>query len=76
MMDLDSPSSSFVTTSCVPEVMGQGNEELEERDIDSDDECEGIAHIAMVPMADMLNARYGCDNVCIPIMRIGVKLPD
>lgn len=32
---------------------------------DSEDEDEDDpSDIAMVPMADMLNARYGCENVC------------
>lgn len=32
---------------------------------DSDDEVEDTSDVTMVPMADMLNARNGCDNVCI-----------
>jgi N-lysine methyltransferase SETD6 len=32
-------------------------------DSDSDDE-EDPSDVAMVPMADILNARYGCENVC------------
>ena len=36
----------------------------ENEDEDSDDEDnEDPADVAMVPMADMLNARYGCGNV-------------
>jgi len=39
----------------------------EERGGDSDDEDEDDAgDVAMVPMADMLNARFGCNNVCYP----------
>lgn len=36
----------------------------EEGDLDEDDEedREEVKHIAMVPWADMLNARHGCDN--------------
>ena len=74
MMDLDGPSSGFAVASCVPEEKGQENEELEEGDTDSDDEREDTPNIAMIPMADMLNARYGCDNVCIPTSRIGTSL--
>ena len=39
----------------------------EERTIDTEgleeDECEGVSDVAMTPMADILNARNGCDNV-------------
>lgn len=37
----------------------EGNLEDDEED---DDEQEEVKHIAMVPWADMLNARHGCDN--------------
>ena len=30
---------------------------------DDDDDVEDPSDVAMVPMADMLNARYGCENV-------------
>lgn len=32
-------------------------------DSDSDDEDDDPANVAMLPMADMLNACYGCENV-------------
>jgi len=42
----------------------------EERGGDPDDEDDGddddSGDVAMVPMADMLNARFGCNNVCHP----------
>jgi len=39
-------------------------EKLEEQEEDdSDDEDEDTSGITMVPMADLLNARYGCNNV-------------
>ena len=47
-MEVDEPSH--------PE--SEDNEIVEE---DSDDE--DPSDVAMVPMADMLNARYGCENV-------------
>lgn len=38
--------------------------ESEDNEGDSDDEDEDDpSDVAMVPMADMLNARYGCENV-------------
>jgi SET domain-containing protein 6 len=39
-----------------------------EGDVDeSDDEDQvKVEHVAMVPMADILNARYGSENVCLP----------
>ena len=43
---------------------GHRDEVGEERDGDSDDEGHGDPDdVAMVPMADILNARYGCNNV-------------
>jgi N-lysine methyltransferase SETD6 len=36
-------------------------EEMEDDDDSDDDDDPG--NVAMVPMADMLNARYGCENV-------------
>jgi SET domain-containing protein 6 len=38
-----------------------GSDETEGDDDDDDDD--GSANVAMVPLADMLNARYGCGNV-------------
>ena len=40
---------------------GQSDGDSEDEDEDEDDE-ESVSHIAMVPWADMLNARHGCDN--------------
>jgi hypothetical protein len=41
-------------------------EETEESDDDSEGEdVEDPSDVAMVPMADILNARYGSENVCI-----------
>lgn len=40
---------------------GETEEEGEDEDEDEDDE-EDVAHVSMVPWADMLNARHGCDN--------------
>lgn len=37
-------------------------EAVEELASDDDEEVEDVEHIAMVPWADMLNARHGCDN--------------
>ena len=40
-------------------------DELEEpKDEDEDEEKEDPADVGMTPMADLLNARHGCDNVC------------
>ena len=47
-MEVDEPSH----------LESEDNEIVEE---DSDDE--DPSDVAMVPMADMLNARYGCENV-------------
>ena len=49
-MSMDEPSSHALDS-----------DEIEDDD-DSDDD-DSPANVAMVPMADMLNARYGCDNV-------------
>ncbi len=54
-MDLDNSSS-----------LTHGNDDTEdiEDDVESDDDDgDDPANVAMVPMADMLNARYGCANV-------------
>jgi N-lysine methyltransferase SETD6 len=39
-----------------------GEQLLDDDDI-SDDDDDGSENVAMVPMADMLNARYGSENV-------------
>jgi hypothetical protein len=44
-----------------------GDEDIE-GDVESDDaDTDDPANVAMVPMADMLNARYGCANVREPL---------
>ena len=44
---------------------GRDNNVEEEHVGDSDDEDDDDSgDVAMVPMADMLNARFGCNNVC------------
>jgi SET domain-containing protein 6 len=41
------------------------NDDAEEEHVgDSDDDDDDSSDVAMVPMADMLNARFGCNNVC------------
>lgn len=49
---------------------GHDDDVEEERGGDSDDEDEDeddVGDVAMVPMADMLNARFGCNNACHPV---------
>lgn len=41
--------------------MEEGDQEPE------DDEGEDTADVGMTPFADLLNARYGCDNVRLPV---------
>jgi N-lysine methyltransferase SETD6 len=48
-MSLDEPS---------PQTLNDSSSD--ENDDDDDDDP---ANVAMVPLADMLNARYGCENV-------------
>jgi SET domain-containing protein 6 len=36
---------------------------LDDNDSDDSEDEDGPANVAMVPLADMLNARYGCENV-------------
>jgi hypothetical protein len=40
-----------------------GEEGTTDTEENEEDECEGVADVAMTPMADILNARNGCDNV-------------
>lgn len=54
-MDID-PSSA-------PEAPQENEEEFQHSDTEEEDE-DDCSDIAMVPMADMLNARYGSENVC------------
>jgi SET domain-containing protein 6 len=43
----------------------EGEENVNDSDSDSED-GENVEDVAMVPMADMLNARYGGENVSLP----------
>ena len=62
----DAPASA--NTSAMDVDDEQIREEKDDEDEDSDDEdVEDPADVAMVPMADMLNARYGCGNVSTKI---------
>jgi SET domain-containing protein 6 len=45
---------------------GHNDDVEEDHGGDSDDEDDDSGDVAMVPMADMLNARFGCNNVCRP----------
>ena len=53
----------------------QGDDNMEdiEDDAESDDD-DDPGNVAMVPMADMLNARYGCANVSEPFAPPRVSL--
>lgn len=54
---------------------GLRDEAGREADGNSDDgDCEDPGDVAMVPMADMLNARFGCNNVQYPVSRFHVYL--
>jgi SET domain-containing protein 6 len=45
---------------------GDGDERLDEENSDGDDEeMDDSSDIAMVPMADLLNARYESENVSV-----------
>ena len=46
-----------------------GVEEEHGGETDDEDEDEDAGDVAMVPMADMLNARFGCNNVCHSVGR-------
>ena len=50
------------------EADAQPPQKTEEGTIDTEifeeDECDDVAEVAMTPMADILNARNGCNNVC------------
>ena len=52
-MDLDDPSSHALNDNDSDETEGD----------DDSDYGDDPANVAMVPLADMLNARYGCNNV-------------
>ena len=52
----------FDNSSALPH--GDDDTEDIESDVENDDaDADDPANVAMVPMADMLNARYGCANV-------------
>ena len=45
---------------------GLGARDVDEDEEDEDDDDEDPSDVAMVPMADMLNARYESENVSVP----------
>ena len=56
----ENPEMGLDVSSSLP----RGNDDTEDIDVESDDDDDDDpANVAMVPMADMLNARYGCANV-------------
>ena len=57
-MDIDDPHEGVGL-----DVAGFGEDYVGEEDDDDDDEGDP-SDVAMVPMADILNARYGSENVC------------
>lgn len=56
-MDVDSPEGN-------ENVDEPHHAETEGEEEEDDDEEEDSSDVAMVPMADLLNARYGSENVC------------
>ena len=60
-MDVDQPRAESAPQ-ISPDVAEQVEREDGESDSDDDDQ-ENVEDVAMVPMADMLNARYGGENV-------------
>ena len=65
-MDIDpQPTVDGETNAPVPEDAANEREEagLEEDEGSDDDDREDPADVAMVPMADMLNARFESENV-------------
>jgi N-lysine methyltransferase SETD6 len=52
-----------------PSSSRSNSEEIEDDEDTDDDDDPG--NVAMVPIADMLNARYGCENVCV--LRFSLK---
>lgn len=75
MMDIDEPEpepeSSMPTPNHPPPESAPESENGEEDDGDSEDDDDDPSDVAMVPMADMLNARYGCENVRFSISSSG-----
>lgn len=63
----EDPEMGFENSSSLP----HGSDDMEdvESDVASDDD-DDPANVAMVPMADMLNARYGCANVRLSRLRL------
>jgi SET domain-containing protein 6 len=58
----ENPEMGLDDSSSLP----RGNDDTEDIDVESDDDDDDDddpANVAMVPMADMLNARYRCANV-------------
>ena len=41
------------------------NDDNDEDETEDDEDEDDPANVAMVPLADMLNARYGCENVSV-----------
>lgn len=77
MMDIDEPElESLIATPNhppPPDSAPESEDNGENDDDDSDDE-DDPSDVAMVPMADMLNARYGCENVRSSISFLEVML--
>ena len=65
-MDVDAPADGATEDQELsapdPEDGGEEEEEEEEEEEDEEDSSD----VAMVPVADLLNARYGSENVSIP----------
>jgi hypothetical protein len=55
----------------------ENNSEEMEDDEGDDDDDDDPGNVAMVPIADMLNARYGCENVraSLPLRAFGSDCP-
>lgn len=62
-MDVDSPPHGIEDSNPTDEAELIGDTLDGISDDDDDDDAESSADVAMVPMADMLNARYGSENV-------------
>ena len=56
----ENPGMGLDDSSSLP----HSNDDTEDMELDAEsDDDDDPANVAMVPMADMLNARYGCANV-------------
>lgn len=65
-MSMEGPSAALEEAEDGSTVAPQDGDATENGDSDDDseeDEDEEPVNVAMVPLADMLNARYGCGNV-------------